>query len=83
VRAVIVVPIRGSTNTWKVAEVSDRPSAVQDRVVTLEIQGNATDGYHLVISPAGCFTAGTWHQSVEDAKEKAAKMFGVPPNGWT
>lgn len=76
------MPIRGSGNAWKVAEPSDPPASVQERVVTLEIQGNAADGYHLVMSPAGCFTADTWHESVEDAKDTAAEVFGVLPDEW-
>lgn len=83
VKAVVVVPIRGSGNAWKVAEPSDPPARVEDRVVTLEIQGNAADGYHLVMSPAGCFTADTWHESVEDAKATATEVFGVPPHEWS
>ncbi len=82
-KTVVVVPIRGQGNAWKVAEPSDPPARVQDRVVTLEIQGNAAEGYHLVMSPAGCFTADTWHASVEDAKATAAKLFGVPPQEWS
>ena len=82
-KAVVVVPIRGLGNAWKVAEPSDPPARVEDRVVTLEIQGNAADGYHLVMSPADCFTADTWHESVEDAKASAAEVFGVPSHEWS
>ena len=78
-----MVPIRGWGTTWKVAEPSDPPAKVEDRVVTLVIEGNASDGYHLVMSPVGCFTAGTWHESVEDAKATAAEVFGVPPHEWS
>jgi len=83
VKAVVVIPIRGSGTAWKVAEPSDPPARVQQRVVTLEIQGDGENGYHLVMSPAGCFTADTWHESVEDAKATAAEVFDVPPDGWT
>jgi hypothetical protein len=82
VRAVIVVPIRGAGNSWKVAEPSDPAAKVQERVVTLEIQGNIADGYHLVMSPIGGFTADTWHESVDDAKNTAAEVFGVLPGDW-
>jgi hypothetical protein len=82
-RAVAVVPIHGTSNAWKVASPTDSPTLVQEREVTLEIQGNARDGYHLVMSPTGCFTADTWHETVEDAKETAHQLFGVPPDRWT
>ncbi|MBN9523656.1 hypothetical protein J0H58_34950 [bacterium] len=82
-KAVVVVPIRGSGNSWKVAEPSDPPASVREREVVLEIQGDATNGYHLVMTPAGCFTADMWHESVEDAKAAAAEMFSVAPDGWT
>ena len=51
--------------------------------MTLEIQGDAKNGYHLVMSPEGCFTADTWHESVEDAKATAEEAFGVPPHEWS
>jgi hypothetical protein len=82
VRALVVVPIYGSGNAWKVAEATDPPAKVQEREVALEIQGSAANGYHLVMSPAGCFTADTWHESIEDAKATAEELFGVPPDRW-
>ena len=83
VKAIVVVPIRGSGNAWSVAGPSDPPSRVQDREVVLEIQGDGANGYHLVMSPAGCFTADTWHESIADAKETAAEAFGVSANSWS
>jgi hypothetical protein len=35
------------------------------------------------MSPAGYFTADTWHETVEDAKDAAHRVFGVPPEAWT
>jgi UDP-N-acetylglucosamine 3-dehydrogenase len=35
-----------------------------------------------VTGERGCFTADTWHASVEDAKATAAEVFGVLPDGW-
>jgi hypothetical protein len=82
-KAVVFAPIRGWGNRWGVARPSDPPERVQRRVVKLEIQGDGAGGYHLVMSPEGCFTADTWHQNVDDAKETAAEWFGVPSDGWT
>jgi hypothetical protein len=81
-KAVTVVPIRGYSNAWKVAEPSDTGNAIQKRVVTLEIQGDGKDGYHLLMSPDGCFTADTWHETVEDAMDTAYRIFGVPADRW-
>jgi hypothetical protein len=76
------VLIRGYANQWKVAEPSDTSALIQRRVVNLKIQGDAKNGYHLVMSPEGCFTADTWHETVEDAKDTAYRIFGVSPDQW-
>lgn len=76
------VLIRGYGNAWKVAEPSDTGVLVQRRVVELEIQGDSKDGYHLVMSPEGCFTADTWHETFEDAMDTAQRLFGVPSEAW-
>ncbi len=81
-KASVVVPIRGSGNAWKVAEPCDPAAYVQEREVTLEIQGDGKDGFHLVMSPVGCFAADTWHETVEDAQDTALEVFGVRPDGW-
>ena len=81
-RAVVVVPILGSGSAWKVAQSSDRPDRVQEREVALEIQGDAANGYHLVMSPTGCFTADYWYETVAKAKQSAAEIFGVAPDRW-
>ncbi len=82
VKAVVAVPIYGSGNAWKVGEPSDPPAGVRERQVTLEIQGDAQNGYHLVMSPEGCFTADTWHESLANAKATAKELFNVSPDGW-
>ena len=81
-KAVVVVPILGSGNAWGVAGPTDPPERVRDRAVTLQIEGDGVSGYHLVMSPAGCFTADTWHESIADAKAAAAEVFGVTANAW-
>jgi hypothetical protein len=65
-----------------VAEPSDPPDRVQSREVVLEIDGSAAHGYHLLMSPAGCFPADYWYKSVAEAKESASQIFGVNPSGW-
>ncbi len=69
-------------DSWKVAEETDPTEHVHELDVDLEIQGNKSSGYHLVMSPDGCFTADTWHESKEDALETASAMFGVAVGNW-
>ena len=61
---------------------SDTSSLIQSRVVNLKIQGDGKDGYHLCMSPEGCFTADTWHETLEDAMGTAHRIFGVSPGKW-
>ena len=81
-KSVVEVLIRGYGNSWKLAEPSDTGDLIQRRVVKLEIQGDGKDGYHLVMSPEGCFTADTWQESLEDAKDTAHRIFGVWSDEW-
>lgn len=81
-KAVVVVPIKGSGNAWRVAHASDPPEQVQDREVTLLIQSDGAKGYLLIMSPTGCFTADSWHDSIADAQETAQELFGVALNAW-
>jgi len=50
--------------------------------VELEIQGDEENGYHLVMSPAGFFTADEWYKSKEDALAAALELFGIPAGKW-
>lgn len=82
-RASAVTPISGIGNSWKVAEPSDPPSSIGERPVSPAIEGDEKIGYHLIISPEGCFTADTWHESIADAKATARAQFGVAIDGWS
>ena len=76
------IAISGMGDCWKIAEPSDYPSTVNDRAVLLEISGDDQNGYHLNMSPEGCFTADTWHQTKADAIETAERLFSVPKSAW-
>ena len=82
-QAKMVVLICGTSNAWKVAEPSDPAAAVQEREVLLEIQGDPKNGYQLIMSPKGCFTADSWHETIDDAKEDAQELFGVHLQSWS
>ena len=79
----IVVRICGTANCWKVAEDSDPPELTRERSVSLEVQGDAKNGFHLIMSPSGCFTADTWHATLGDAFDVAYRAFGVRPESWS
>lgn len=74
--------ICGTRNAWKVAEETDSTAHTEEREVQLEIQGDQTNGYHLVMSPEGCFTADSWHQNLDEALKTAMDLFDVSPTEW-
>lgn len=51
--------------------------------VDLEIEGDEKNGYHLVMSPAGFFTADAWYESKDEALTAASELFGVAPGKWS
>jgi hypothetical protein len=79
----VATQICGTSNAWKVAELSDSPALVQERMVTLEIRGDRKDGYHLIMSPSGCFTADSWHSTIDDALDTAERLFDVRRDAWS
>ncbi|GJM25378.1 MAG: hypothetical protein DHS20C16_17930 [Phycisphaerae bacterium] len=79
-RASTTVRIWGTENSWSLA---GKEGGAKECVVTLEIQGDQrSDGYQLVMSPAGFLTADSWHESKDDALRTAAEMFGVTRDDW-
>jgi hypothetical protein len=81
-RASVLAWIEG-TPGWRVVDATSTSPRTAQRRVELEIQGDEHFGYHLVMCPEGCTFADTWHATLEDAKESAREMFGVPLDGWT
>ena len=75
--------IWGTTNSWSLIQFagSDQPKC--ECTVELEIQGDDLDGYNLVMSPTGFFTADTWHQTKDDALLAALELFGVARDAWS
>ncbi len=71
-KAKAVVIICGTSNAWKVAEPSD-----------LKFKAIQGGGYHLIMSPKGCFTADSWHKTVKDRKDTAHELFDVRPEAWS
>jgi hypothetical protein len=81
-KASVVVLISGTSNAWKVAEPSDALATVQRRTVSLEIKGDTFNGYSLIMAPSGCFTADSWHETLEDAMDTAHRLFDVTHEDW-
>lgn len=81
ITASVRIAISGGRDAWKIAEPND--PQVLERDVRLEIQGDDRGGYHLVLTPEGCFTADTWHETLAEAIEEAANRFGVLKSAWS
>jgi len=81
-KATATVRICGTFNAWKVAQPTDPTTMIHERRVSLGIQGDAQNGYSLVMSPEGFFTADSWHETIEDAMNAAHRIFDVPPEAW-
>ncbi len=73
--------IYGSTNSWRLID-NGSDGQFKDCIVNLEIQGNDKQGYCLVISPEGFFTADHHYDCLKDVIHlytviDAEEMFGV------
>jgi hypothetical protein len=75
--------IWGTRDSWSLVPRKELSQKTEDCAVLLEIQGNEKDGYHLVMSPRGFFTADSWHETRQDATTPARELFGVTPADWT
>ena len=73
----------GTKNAWSLSPFRTADEPNQECDVELEIQGDDRDGYHLVMSPHGFFTADSWHQTKQDALDTASELFGVLPDAWS
>ena len=69
-------------NSWRIAGADSQLEQVQERAVRLAIQGSDEDGYHLVMSPEGLFTADYWYLTKAEALESARELFGAEPTDW-
>jgi hypothetical protein len=81
-RAHTTARVYGTTNSWSLTPHRGYASEGRDCEVDLEIQGNEEQGYHLVMSPAGFFTADSWYKSQDDALAAALELFGVTREEW-
>lgn len=78
-----VVKIWGTVNAWSLASESNASEPSTECETCLEIQGDDKNGYHLVMSPEGFFTADYWFKTKEEAIESAEELFGVTAREWS
>lgn len=81
--ATTTASIFGSRNAWSLAPIEGFSPYPSQCVVRLEIQGDKRNGYNLVMSPEGFFTADSWHPTQQDALDSAYDLFHVPQDAWS
>jgi hypothetical protein len=81
-KASALAQVWGTRDSWRLASPGGGDAGLQCEVL-LEIQGDPNAGYHLVMSPAGFFTADYWYASQEEAQEAALELFGVTQGQWS
>jgi hypothetical protein len=80
-RTQTTVQICGTRNAWSLE--SDDPNEPRtETLVNLEIQGSNRDGYNLVMSPDGFFTADYWYETLDEAFEAGFDLFSVSKEQW-
>jgi len=78
-----VVTIWGTSNAWSLLPDPNKNEPSTECEAYLEIQGNEKDGYHLVMSPNGFFTADNWYETKKEAIDSAEELFGVKESEWS
>ena len=76
------VQIWGTKNSWSLSPMTGKSGPGKLCNILLEIQGTAKNGYHLVMSPDGYFSADNWYVNIEDAIENAKELFGIKKKDW-
>ncbi|MDR8523718.1 hypothetical protein [Shewanella fidelis] len=82
-KSVIEQDIRILKGGWRVAESEDEIKYVKRLVIALSIEGDPKNGYHLIMTPDGLFTADLHFDSIKEAKEEAEEYFEVSNIQWS
>jgi hypothetical protein len=77
---VTLYPIKRSG--WSLEPQSESSSPVEC-AIGLEIQGDDKHGYHLVMCPEGFSFADDHYETLREAMDSAAELFGVRDDQWT
>jgi len=75
--------IWGTKDAWSLSAFRGSDQLSHEYIVDVEIQGDEKNGYNLVMSPSGHFTADSWHQTKQDALDAAKELFDVPQDVWS
>lgn len=78
----IKIQVYGTRNSWSLSPHNGMSGMGKFCEVTLEIQGDPQNGYHLEMSPEGFFMADSWHETKQEALDSARELFGVAHNDW-
>lgn len=77
------VKISGRKNAWRILSEDEVHEKYYTCKLELEIQGRPKQGYNLVMSPEGFFTADCWYETKQEAFDDAKSMFGISEDQWT
>jgi hypothetical protein len=83
IKAKKTVTIWGTSNAWCLKPETGKKTPSTVSLTELEIQGDEKNGYNLVMSPEGFFTADNWYKSLQEAKKSAEELFGVTDKEWS
>jgi len=73
----------GTRNSWSLAPHRGFEGDGRECEVDLEIQGDEENGFHLVMSPVGFFTADEWYETQGEALAAASELFAIDPGQWS
>ncbi|MDG2381931.1 MAG: hypothetical protein P8N76_09670 [Pirellulaceae bacterium] len=76
------IRVWGRKNAWSSSPDSGYRGPGSECDIKLEIEGDDKNGYHLIMSPDGFFTADTWIQTLEEAIRDGEERFGIAPQDW-
>jgi len=83
IRAKKTINVWGTSNAWSLEPSPQKIEPCTECVTELEIQGDDKNGYNLVMTPEGFFTADYWYMSLQEAMESAEELFGVSTAEWS
>ena len=83
IKAAIKTTIGGTSNSWYLSSGENKKEPSKLCEVELEIYGDEKNGYFLLISPEGYFTADYNYETKGDALTDAQELFGIGEDEWS
>ncbi len=78
-----IARIHGTTNSWSLSPHRGREEPTRECAVSLEIRGDERNGYHLIMCPAGFFTADSFYKTMHEALAAAEQLLGLQREDWS